>query len=211
MSENFFISNSEKSPPLYDSPFLEFFTRCHFIVPVVIYTPLAGYFLYRSIFIYELGFIPIVVLWLAAAISWTLLEYIIHRYFFHLKTNNKTLTQIIYNTHGKHHDYPNDRTRLVVMPMVSIPASFVFYGIFYLLLGEVYANPFYAGFIGTYILYELMHYGVHAWDFNNPTFQNIKRNHLMHHYRDISKGFGFTTMLWDRVLKTYFKTDKSEN
>ena len=38
--------------------------------------------------------------------------------------------------HGVHHDYPNDATRLVMPPIISVPLAIVFYLVFILTLGR---------------------------------------------------------------------------
>ncbi len=60
--------------------------------------------------------------------------------------------------HGVHHDYPNDSKRLVMPPSISIPlASMLFYS-FYYILGQISVYPFFIGFIGGYLFYDILHY-----------------------------------------------------
>uniref|UniRef100_A0A8C3CF71 Fatty acid 2-hydroxylase n=1 Tax=Cairina moschata TaxID=8855 RepID=A0A8C3CF71_CAIMO len=69
---------------------------------------------------------------------WSLLEYLIHRFVFHMKppASNYYLITLHFLLHGQHHKSPFDSSRLVFPP---VPASLVigfFYGVLQLLLPE---------------------------------------------------------------------------
>src|SRR4051812_23634074 len=54
-------------------------------------------------------------------LSWTLLEYGLHRYVFHFKPSpdSELQQEASFLIHGIHHDYPWDRDRLVMPPTVA--------------------------------------------------------------------------------------------
>ena len=170
MKKDLFISNSGRGPDIYENKFLESLTRSHYSVPIFVFVPVLVFFVYRSLWVCGIVWWQLLLCWAVMLGFLSVFEYTMHRYLFHLKTDNATLKKIIHNVHGKHHDYPNDLTRLVVMPVVSIPAAVLFFGLFYLLFGPVWTNPLYGGLITSYVIYDWMHYAVHKYNFNNSFF-----------------------------------------
>lgn len=193
MAEKKFISKTGKSPRLFDNPVLEALTRCHPSVPFIIFTPVVLFFLYRAIVINETPLWLIPVICLSALIFWSSLEYFIHRYILHFKPTSQFGKKLVYAAHGVHHDYPNDKTRLVLPPSITIPGAFMFYGIFYLILGPNYVDAFSAGLVACYLFYDFNHFAAHNLNINNPFSRKMKKHHLKHHFKDATKGYGFTT------------------
>jgi sterol desaturase/sphingolipid hydroxylase (fatty acid hydroxylase superfamily) len=110
--------------------------------------------------------------------------------------------------HGVHHDYPNDSKRLVMPPSVSIPLAVLFYGLFILVLGEVYTAPFLAGFLVGYICYDEIHYATHHAPMKSRFWLAIKHHHILHHFRDPERGFGVSNPAWDYVFGTAYKPEE---
>ena len=54
----------------------------------------------------------------------TLFEYSMHRFFFHMKIGNAIKKRIQYTFHGVHHEYPNDKDRLAMPLPVSAGIAF---------------------------------------------------------------------------------------
>jgi sterol desaturase/sphingolipid hydroxylase (fatty acid hydroxylase superfamily) len=51
--------------------------------------------------------------------------------------------------------------------------------------------------------YDALHYFFHfGWEPTWPFIMELKKNHLKHHFKDSERGFGVSTTLWDRILKT---------
>jgi sterol desaturase/sphingolipid hydroxylase (fatty acid hydroxylase superfamily) len=65
--------------------------------------------------------------------------------------------RISFLTHGVHHDYPNDSKRLVMLPLLGASLAVIFFFAFYIILGEGYVSPFFAGFISGYLVCDMMH------------------------------------------------------
>jgi sterol desaturase/sphingolipid hydroxylase (fatty acid hydroxylase superfamily) len=77
----------------------------------------------------------------------------------------------------------------------------------YLVIGK-YAFVFFPGFILGHLLHASLHYAIHAW---HPPFKWMKplwRNHHLHHYTSVEKGFGITSTFWDHVFGTMFDLEK---
>lgn len=203
MAKNF-VSNKDETVRMFESDFLEVFSRVHFTVPLFIYLPVIVYFLYRSIFEFELAAIKIISLIIFGIAVWTLTEYTLHRFVFHFEPKSKFGSKIHFIFHGVHHDYPNDSRRLVMPPSVSAPLAVAFYFIFKAVLNDVNVAPFFIGFLWGYLCYDLTHYAIHHYNMHNRFWLAIKNHHMKHHYMNSKKGFGVSSPLWDEVMGTNF-------
>lgn len=190
---------------MFKSDFLEFFSRVNYKTPLFLFVPQIAFFLYLTFkgtelsILLDLGYIV-----LGIAI-WSIAEYLIHRFLFHYTPKGALMERIHFVTHGVHHDYPQDSTRLVMPPAVSLPLAVIFYFTIKGIFGAVLVNPVFAGFEIGYLVYDMTHYAVHHANFKNKIFRDIKKHHMDHHYRNPDAGFGFTSKLWDKVFRTDFK------
>jgi hypothetical protein len=140
-------------------------------------------------------------LFISGVITWTLAEYLIHRYVFHWKSNNKILKLIHYALHGHHHANPLDKTHLFMPPFpVIIIACFIF-SILYLIIGE-FAFYFFPGFELGYLIYAMIHYLVHVKTFANGVMKRLWIHHGKHHFENSSFRFGVSSPFWDYVFRT---------
>jgi sterol desaturase/sphingolipid hydroxylase (fatty acid hydroxylase superfamily) len=137
---------------------------------------------------------------LAGFFAWTLLEYFIHRYLFHLPGEYSLIKKFRYMMHGVHHDYPADKRRLIMPPLPWIMYAALLTGFFYLFMGGN-AFPFMAGVLLGYCVYVFIHYSIHTD--RPPGFLRKQRiHHSLHHYRFPDHAFGVSSNLWDRVFGT---------
>lgn len=110
--------------------------------------------------------------------------------------------------HGIHHEYPQDATRLVMPPAVSIPLAVLFCGIFSLLLPLQYAGPFFAGFLIGEVAYDEIHYAMHHAPMRGKIALWLKHHHVRHHYLDPEHGYGVSSPLWDYVFGTMYQAQE---
>lgn len=204
-----YVSNEDESVRMFKNPFLEKFSHVHPIVPAILYLPVIGYMSYRSV---ENGLSPYYIFSLVifGLLVWSLTEYTLHRFVFHFIPRSNWGKQIHFMFHGVHHDYPNDSTRLVMPPVVSIPLAILFYYIFLNVLGLRYLPPFFAGFILGYLSYDLTHYAVHHFGLHGRISLYLKQQHMRHHYMDPDGNYGVSSPLWDFVFGTYMKKPNQE-
>jgi 4-hydroxysphinganine ceramide fatty acyl 2-hydroxylase len=209
MAKNF-VSNKDETVRMFENDFLEALSKVHFTVPLYIYLPVTGYFLYRAIFDFNLSFGTIILLVFVGIFVWTFAEYTLHRFIFHFPAKSKFGKRIHFIFHGVHHDYPSDSRRLVMPPSVSIPLAALFYYLFYLLFGNVLVAPFFVGFIVGYLFYDMTHYAVHHFNIHNKFWLALKKHHIRHHYENPELGFGVSSPLWDEIIGTNFSQKKEE-
>jgi sterol desaturase/sphingolipid hydroxylase (fatty acid hydroxylase superfamily) len=188
------------SPPMFQSPWLDRFTRVHPAVPVVLYLPVIVVLFVLGVG--EAGFWNSVLLALGGYAIWTLTEYWLHRVVFHFEPEKGLGARLHWMIHGVHHDHPNDPMRLVMPPSASIPLALLFAGLFWLILGGQWVMPFLAGFLGGYLIYDMLHYHVHHHRPRTRLGRLLRELHMRHHFQDDERGFGISAPYWDRVFGT---------
>lgn len=194
---------------IFKNKYLEMLTKGHPAIIWGMYIVILTFIIYKGNTEFGLSSKTIILVSLAGIFSWSLFEYIAHRYIFHMKVNNPALQKIAYILHGNHHHYPRDRQRLFMPPVPSLILSAIIFGLFYLIAGK-YAFAFFPGFMLGYLLYASLHYAIHAFA---PPFKFMKplwRNHHLHHYKDEDLGFGVSNTFWDRIFGTMFDLNKEK-
>jgi sterol desaturase/sphingolipid hydroxylase (fatty acid hydroxylase superfamily) len=209
MAKNF-VSNKDETVRMFKSDFMESLSRVHPSVPLIIFVPVILYMLYLSIFDYKISFLSIVGLIVFGLFIWTITEYLLHRFIFHLELKGKIGARIHFIFHGVHHDYPSDSRRLVMPPSVSIPLATLFFFLFKFLIGDVFVFPFFAGFLVGYLFYDITHYAIHHFNMHSKFWLAIKNHHIKHHYQDPAKGYGVSSPIWDYIFKTHYPTKEEK-
>src|SRR5438046_10729659 len=83
MAEPHYVSKKNETVRMFESDFVEFFSRVHPAMPPVLYLPVVAWMLYAAIWQRKLSILAVSGLFLLGVLLWTLLEYLIHRYIFH--------------------------------------------------------------------------------------------------------------------------------
>jgi 4-hydroxysphinganine ceramide fatty acyl 2-hydroxylase len=201
MAERHYISKKNETVRMFKSDFMEFLSHVHPATPLVLYLPVVGYMLYLALWQSQLSILAVVGLFLLGVLTWTLVEYIIHRYVFHYEPKTALGKRLHYIIHGVHHDYPNDARRLVMPPSISIPLAILFWALFAIALGR-FAPALSAGFGFGYVCYDSIHYAIHHFGMKRGVSRWLKQYHLRHHYKDDHVGYGISSPLWDYVFGT---------
>lgn len=186
---------------MFDSDVLDFFSRVHPVVPVIIFAPTIGLLFALGVAWLGLGTaLP----WVVGGYAfWTLTEYWLHRVVFHFEPEDGWGARLHWIVHGVHHDHPNDPLRLVMPPSVSVPLATLFYLLFLLVLPSGGAAPAFAsGFLGGYLGYDMMHYHVHHHRPRTRLGKVLRELHMRHHFQDSSSGYGVSAPYWDYVFRT---------
>jgi sterol desaturase/sphingolipid hydroxylase (fatty acid hydroxylase superfamily) len=200
--------NVKGSPSYFKNPFLDRLSRTHPLVIVSMYIPLSAFLLYYYYSTVKDSLVQTTVLFIVGFVVWTLTEYILHRYIFHWINESEFSKKFHYAVHGIHHDYPKDKTRLVMPPVPSVIIATLFFLLFRLFLGmHVYA--FFGGFLMGYLTYGMIHYSVHAIRPPKNRLAILWEHHNKHHFSTPDKAFGVSSLLWDIVFGT-MPTKKSK-
>ncbi|CAL3966541.1 hypothetical protein PZA11_003161 [Diplocarpon coronariae] len=144
--------------------------------------------------------------WLFGLFLWTLIEYILHRFLFHLDKwlpDNRVALTLHFLLHGIHHYLPMDKLRLVMPPTLFIALALPFWKLAHVVFYWDWsiATAVFCGGIFGYICYDLTHYFLHHR--NLPAYwRELKKYHLQHHFMDYESGFGVTSRFWDDIFGT---------
>jgi len=131
---------------------------------------------------------------LVGILSWTFVEYLLHRYVLHH-------VKWVKEQHDDHHrdekallGTPTWFSMLVFLAFVTMPA---------VLVGTLEtAAGFTAGMMLGYLCYVTAHYGIHHWRIKGGYVRTIRKRHALHHHFDDAGNFGVTNGFWDYVFST---------
>ena len=141
-------------------------------------------------------------LWLfpIGVFAWTLLEYVLHRFVFHIHLD--------FASHLSHHAAPRDPDKLLVRPHYGLGISAVLFGILYFTTGSVFtAAGVLTGIWAGFLYYEAVHYRVHLSTAPSGFIARQRRAHFYHHFTNRERCFGVTSPFWDHVFRTLRNSD----
>lgn len=202
-----------ESAPLFGN-FLEPLTKTAWWVIPVVWLPPVSYGLYLA----SKGFsnpLGEVACFAGGLFLWTLIEYIMHRFLFHLDyylPDNRVGITLHFTLHGIHHYLPMDKYRLVMPPTLFIALATPFWKLAHTLFFWNWhvATAIFCGGVFGYICYDLTHYFLHHQ--NLPLWwKHLKKLHLEHHFLDYENGFGVTSPFWDAVFGTELTPKNKKN
>jgi dihydroceramide fatty acyl 2-hydroxylase len=191
------------SPRLFENDLLDKFSRVHWSMPLLVYTPIVVLLSYLSVQVLSVPVAAGAVL--LGYLIWTLTEYLGHRYLFHYEFPGKFGARIHFLIHGVHHVHPNDPLRLVMPPLLSGPIMALAFVITTLVFGWPFAYPVLTGFLIGYLSYDMTHYYLHHAEPKTRVGIAMRRAHMLHHFRDPARGFGVSAPWWDTIFKTAFE------
>lgn len=189
------------SAQLFKNPVLERLSHTHIALPVSI-------FLLTAVISLSYGFrngllsgVSAFGLFLGGWFLFTFAEYAVHRYLYHLPASTPQRAKFQYTMHGVHHEYPKDKTRLAMPPIVTVFVASLLFFVFRLVFGT-WAFGILAGFTFGYALYLFVHYAIHAYAPPKNFLKVWWTHHAQHHYRQDEIAFGVSSTLWDHIIGT---------
>jgi sterol desaturase/sphingolipid hydroxylase (fatty acid hydroxylase superfamily) len=202
MQSLLFPQPSRESPPMFDSQLVDRFSRTHWSVVPILFVPAA--LISFVLGVREVGLLSTLAVAPLGFLTWTLMEYWLHRKLFHWQPAGKLGERMHFILHGVHHKWPRDQYRLVMPPAVSVSLFWVFLLCWKLLFGR-YMWSFQAGFAVGYMFYDMSHYYMHHGHPRFEWFKKLRKHHMVHHSPKLEheKKFGVSTTLWDHVFGTY--------
>lgn len=131
--------------------------------------------------------------------AWTLAEYLLHRFVYHV------LPSFLSVGHGLHHADPK---ALIGVPwyLTAVAIVVIFFGASRLARPAA-VGVFMAALWSGYVLYCLAHHGSHHFRYTNRWLRRMRRHHLIHHAHP-QYNWGFTTALWDHVFGTVYHPNR---
>src|SRR5947208_14755320 len=101
-----YVSTKNETVRMFDSNFMEFFSRVHPAIPLILYLPVVGFMLYVALWRQGFSLFVVVGYFVLGMLLWTLLEYLIHRYIFHYEPKTRIGIRLHYIIHAVNNDYP---------------------------------------------------------------------------------------------------------
>jgi sterol desaturase/sphingolipid hydroxylase (fatty acid hydroxylase superfamily) len=138
------------------------------------------------------------------AVGWTLAEYLLHRFVFH----GASATRLGAVEHRKHHAQVDYFAPWWQKALAAVAATAVMLPVSVVAGGAVWGVAFTTGFIGMYLLYEVLHRRAHTRGPRGAYGRWRRRNHFAHHFADPRRAQGVTTPLWDRVFATRLPVER---
>lgn len=186
---------------LFKNPILEKLSRTHISIPLIIFFTYSGALLYWSATHTSLSLVTTIGMFALGLLVFSWTEYNIHRYVFHMKTYTRLRAKLQYTMHGVHHEFPKDKDRLAMPPLLSITIATILLLVLRVALGDLVFS-FLPGFLVGYAFYLSVHYMVHAFQPPKNFLKALWVNHGIHHYKDGEVVFGVSSPLWDYIYGT---------
>lgn len=194
-------TNVSDSGRLFKSPVLEALTKTHIALPLTMFFGSGVAMIWWSIAQLHLDILGTVATFITGFFFLTLVEYLVHRNFYHMGIGSPRRARLQYMFHGVHHDHPRDKKRLALPPLASAVIASAFIGLFRLAMGE-YGFAFGGGFLSGYATYLLAHYAIHVYNPPKNFLRVIWKHHNLHHFVGDTGAFGVSSPFWDHIFGT---------
>lgn len=192
---------SKEGPRFFENDLLEFLTRNEWWVIPLIWFPVVCWFESMSVRMgHDLPHIALIIV--TGIFIWTLMEYTLHRFLFHIKTKSYWGNTLHYLLHGCHHKHPQDAQRLVFPPTAAAILLVPLWNMVKLISTPSVTPGLVGGILLGYVMYDVTHYYLHHGQPKRGVPRHLKRYHLNHHFRLHTMGYGITSSFWDRVFET---------
>jgi 4-hydroxysphinganine ceramide fatty acyl 2-hydroxylase len=211
-----------KQARIFKSNFMERFSYTSWYVIPIFWIPIALYFwsfYLKSIYdLYNfVSFIKCATLFQTGLALWSLIEYSVHRFAFHIDEKLPDYNWVLklhFLLHGIHHKVPNDPYRLVMPPALMSLLTYIGYNFFKKIILFWLPHEMFSAILGSvilgYIMYDMMHYSEHHFKSSDKSyFGKMRRYHMKHHFmsKGYTKGFGISTKFWDYIFDTLLVVD----
>lgn len=144
----------------------------------------------------------LVLAFVLGVLSWTLLEYLIHRWMGHDRRFRRTPFGV---EHLRHHVEGNYFAPTWKKVVIAVVVGVVLLAPTAALVGLAPAVTYIAGLLLCYGAYELQHRREHTHAGIGAYGRWARRHHFHHHFVDGRTNHGVTSPLWDLVFGTYRK------
>lgn len=140
---------------------------------------------------------------LLGVLTWSFLEYVIHRWLGHDARLRPNFFEVEHTQHHAHGDYfaPGWKKLLaaaIVLVAAGVPAVF---------LAGWPGLSWAAGLTAFYLFYEVLHRRAHTHRGFGAYGRWVRRHHFWHHFGDPRVNHGVTSPLWDLVFGTLRKPE----
>ena len=137
---------------------------------------------------------------LSGALSWALAEHLIHENLGHKYAKNRNFFAVEHVRHHATTSYfaPSSKKALAAVATAAAVAPLAG-----ALAGKRKGLAFTAGFVATYVTYEVLHRWAHTRPPSTRYGRWLRKHHFHHHFHDPASNHGVTSPLFDHVFGTY--------
>ena len=137
---------------------------------------------------------------LLGVLTWTLLEYCIHRWLGH---KFRGRANVFGKEHTRHHSQGDYFAPTWKKGLAGLAAGGIVIGPAIWVAGTLAGIAYTLGLISFYLVYEVLHRREHTHPGVSAYGRWARRHHFFHHFSDPSKNHGVTSPIWDFVFRTY--------
>ena len=146
----------------------------------------------------------IVLLLTSGFVSWSLIEYGLHRFIFHYHARSPLGRKIVYAAHLSHHEDPTASDRIFASLFLSAPIAASYWILVWAATSSwAAASWLFIGMSAGYFVYEWLHFQCHHGKSRLRILRYLRKYHLLHHYKTPELRFGVTSPLFDVVFGTF--------
>ena len=131
--------------------------------------------------------------------TWTLAEYLLHRFLGHDK---RTWPNVFATEHTRHHSQGDYFAPSYKKALAALGALAVLLPVSTAVAGMQRGAIFSASFVAMYLTYEWLHRRAHTHAGAGPYGRFLRRHHFHHHFGNPKANHGVTTPIWDFVFGT---------
>jgi len=190
---------------MFESGFLEACSKVHPVAPFAFYIPIIIALMVYTLVSGKSSLLQAVIWFPLGWMTWDLMEYAIHRGFFHWEGNGPFTRKIHDIIHGYHHRYPDDSLRLVMPLGASIPLALVIAFLLALVGKPAATIPYFCGIVAGYLFYDFTHWSTHYRTPRTAWGRAIRSHHMAHHFAHPEMNFGISHRWVDFLVGTLKK------
>jgi len=142
-----------------------------------------------------------VITFIVAVYSWTLAEYVLHRFLGH-ELKARTPFKVEHMEHHKQKDY---FAKNWMKALSAIVAGSGMFGVLSLVFPLEFSLTYTCGFLTGYMGYEYFHRYFHIAAPTTKLGIKLRKHHFYHHFSNPNLNHGVTTTFWDKVFNTYYE------
>jgi sterol desaturase/sphingolipid hydroxylase (fatty acid hydroxylase superfamily) len=148
--------------------------------------------------------LALIVALLTGAAGWTLLEYVLHRFVFHARTARGPGAM----EHRRHHAQVDYFAPAWQKALAALVVTAMLLPLLSWLAGFKLGAAGTLGFVGMYLLYEVLHRRAHTRAPRDRYGRWRRKNHFAHHFMNPRLAQGVTTPFWDVVFGTRLSVER---
>jgi len=171
-------------------------------MPFIVWLPVAGVAIIWGAMHWQLSLNAVALFGMGALLTWSLLEYSLHRWLFHPPESWGSFGRLVRRIHAKHHDRPLDKVFALVPPVNAAVVLLALSGLFSFVIPIEELPVFIGFFILGYLFYEFLHLAMHHRKPKTALGRYLYEHHLHHHGHGEEGNYGVTSPLWDWLLGT---------